>query len=180
MANRFCYLMNKLDQEKNLEKVRVQTGDTLYAGDVVLAETLDTNITDNIEVYAATPVTDYTAEYPCLVINQGYETLSDGRRPSGNPNIGDYSYTAGDDISVVRLEQDLKFQMSQECVDENVTIAVGVYLIPQNSDYQFTTSASIGSSKVALKIEALTEIGTGGNGGYEFVDAMIVRVVTGR
>lgn len=181
MANRICKLINALDQEKNLEKVVVQTGQTLYAGDLVLAETLDTTDSDNIEVYSVTPVSDYTAEYPCVIINQAFEKLSDGRRPEGNPNIGDYSYTVGDVISVIRLEQDLKFEISQECIDvDDTAIAVGVYLIPQNADFQFTSSASIGSSKVALKIEKETSIGTGGNGGYGFVDGVIVRVVTGR
>ena len=86
MANYFCRPLTKI-AESDVEKVKVPTGVTVYAGHVLMCEALDTSISGNREVYLGTVVSDVTADYPCIVITQKFEELSDGRRPAGQRRL---------------------------------------------------------------------------------------------
>lgn len=178
MTTKLCFPMHEI-AEKNIETVRVPTGATLSAGDVILAETLESG---GRRVYTGAQVTDITAEYPCLVISQGTYEDASGYRPSGHPNVGEITYAAGKVVTVVRLEKDLKFKMTSACLDNTgvVAPAAGVFLVAQNADYQLATSATIGSALVALKIEALDNTGMGGQMGMTYEAGVIARVVSGR
>ena len=175
MANHFCYPLFEV-QEDEVARVRVATGVTLRPGDIVLAETIDTALTDNLEVYSSTPVSDYTSDKPCIVINQGFEKTSDNRRIEGNPDYSTYTFTAGDVITVVRLKQGQKYQISDDCIDVGTALAAGVKLIPQNADYDLLSAASAGSSNISLNIDARNSIGVGGNMGMTYIDTSIARV----
>jgi hypothetical protein len=181
MANRICRPLIKLE-ERSVVKVEVPSGATLYAGDVILCETLDTTDSDNLEVYAGAIVADCTAQIPCIIINQGFETLSDGRRPDGQPDPSQYSYTAGNVVTAVRLHNDNLFFISHDCLDNKTSVppAVGVVLIPQNADYKLATAASVGSSLSGLTVEKVTTQGVGGQFGATFVNGVVARVTKGR
>ena len=181
MANRICRPLVKVE-ERSVVKVEVPSGATLYAGDVILCETLDTTDSDNIEVYAGAQVSDYTAQIPCIIINQGFEQLSDGRRPEGQPDFSQYTYTEGQVVTAIRLHNDIPFFISSDCLDNTgvVAPAVGVALIPQNTDYQLKTSASVGSSLSALTVEKVTTQGVGGQFGATFATGVVARVTKGR
>jgi len=80
------------------------------------------------------------------------------------------------------LENDLKFFISNDTLD-NVGVvapAIGVKLIPQATDYQLATSATIATSITALNIEKLQTQPIGGQFGSAFVAGVIARVVAGR
>jgi len=180
MANKYCKPLFKISPE---HKARVKLPDgTFYAGDVVLAEDLDTSISGNIEVYGATPISDYTSEIPCILVNAKWEQLSDGRRPAGNPDISTYNWADDDVLIAIRLHNDLKFEIADDCLDnpQSVTVATGVYMIPQNSDYQLKFASSVGSSASALKIEARQVKHNGGLSGDGYFNTSIVRVTKGR
>ena len=178
MANKICRPLFEV-QDFQYARIKVPTGQTYYPGDVVLAETLDTTITDNLEVYAPTPISDITTQYPVIIINQGFEVTSDGRRISGNPDISTYSYSAGTVLNAIRLHKDMKFIISDDCLDNTgvVAVAAGVYLIPQNSDVNLATSLTTGTAVTALKIELDTNEANGGLNGLNFVDTALARVV---
>lgn len=176
-----CRLLTEVS-EKNVERIKIPAGVTLKAGDVVMCEVLDTSDASNIDVYNGAQVADITADVPCIVINQGFEQLPDGRRPEGNPNPADYTFTEGMVITVIRLENDLKFFISNDTLD-NVGVvapAIGVKLIPQATDYQLATSSTIATSITALNIEKLQTQPIGGQFGSAFVAGVIARVVAGR
>lgn len=181
MANRICRPLIKVE-ERSVVKVEVPSGATLYAGDVILCETLDTTDSDNIEVYAGAQVSNYTTQVPCIIINQGFETLSDGRRPEGQPDFSQYTYTEGDVVTAIRLHNDLLFFISNDCLDNTgvVAPAAGVVLIPQNTDYQLATAASVGSSLAGLTVEKVTTQGVGGQFGSTFATGVVARVTKGR
>lgn len=179
MAYNICYPMTKVS-EKNVEKVKVPTGVTLYGGSIVMCETLDTTSSANREVYLGAAVVDKAVDFPCLVINQGFEQLSDGRRPEGNPNPGRFEFNAGDVVTSIRPEKDLKFFISEDIIDTTVALAVGQYIVPVNATYGFASIAAITTEKVALKIEKITTMAQGGQFGSEFATGVIARVVEGR
>lgn len=180
MANKSCYPMVKI-QDADVEKFRVQTGQTFYPGDIVKLETLDTGLTNNIEVYSPTPCASVTADRFCIIINQRFEQLTDGRRPTGNPDVSTYSYTVGQTIEAVRLRKNYTFFISDDCLDNTgVTApAVGVKLIPQVGDYQLATAASGGSSITVLNIEKDHSQPSGGQFGASFIQGSIARVTEG-
>lgn len=176
MANKICRALFKL-QDSDIAKMRVPSGETFEPGQVVKLETLDTNLTDNLEVYSPTPVSDYTADNLCIIINQGYETLTDGRRPTGQPDVSQYTYANEENLIAVRLRKTMKFFISDDVLDNTGVVAPadGVYLIPQNGDYDLATSASLGSAATGLVIDEYTNEQIG----RTFVDGSVCRVVAG-
>lgn len=180
MANKICYPLTKIP-EHLVEKVKVPTGKTYYGGTIVLCETLDTTDSANREVYAGATITDPTAQYPCIIINGGFEKLADGRRPEGNPNIGTFDFKAGDVATAIRLTPNLKFFISNDAVDVSATaIDVGVKLVPKDETNSLTTAATVGTNLTALNIEKVEYMGIGGNFGMDFVTGSVTRVVAGK
>ena len=178
MTTKICEPLHEI-AEKNVETVRVPTSVTLYAGDVIQAETLESGAR---RVYTGAQVTSITDQYPCIVISQGTYKDSSGYRPAGHPDIGAISYAATDVVTVIRLEKNQKFKITTDCLDNTATItpAAGVFLIPQASDYQLQTSATVATSVTALKIEALDNYGMGGNMALTYAAGVIARVVLSR
>jgi len=180
MANRSCYAMVKI-QDADVEKFRVQAGQTFYPGDIVKLETLDTGLSNNIEVYSPTPCASVTADRFCIIPNQRFEQLTDGRRPTGNPDVSTYTFTAGQTIEVIRLRKNYTFFISDDCLDNkgSVAPAVAVKLIPRVGDYQLATDATGGSSITVLNIEKRESQPSGGQFGASFIDGNIARVTEG-
>lgn len=180
MANKYCNVLFETRPE-DVVKIKVPTGLTFQQGNVIYCKTLDTSNSDNIEVYSATPISDYTAQIPVLVINQGFEELTDGRRPTGQADPTQFVYRAGQTITGIRLRKGQKFEISEDALDNTgvVALAAGVYLIPQNDDYDLATASSAGSSASALYVEKKTTKGIGGQFGGTFITTAICVVDVG-
>jgi len=180
MANKYCLPMCKI-LDVDVEKFRVPVGYTFYPGDVVKLETLDTGLSNNLEVYSPTPLATASTDRLCIVINQGFEHLSDGRRPAGNPDITTYSYPAGETVTAIRLRTNYPFHISYDCLDNtgSVSPAIGVYLVGQVGDYQLATASSFTTERQVLKIEKLETVKTGGQFGVASINAVIARVIEG-
>jgi len=175
MAN-FCYPLHDKISEKLVEVVVVPTGATLTAGDIILAETL---VVGSKKVYAGTKVADITKDEPAIIIDQRFEELVGGRRPDGGNMLEDIKFVAGDKVHVIRLSKNMKYEIAIDKLDNTgvVVPAAGVFLIPKNGSWTLSTSATIGTAKVALKIEAVASVPTGGNLGLGFSGSVIARVV---
>ena len=176
MANKRCRALFKI-QDIDIAKMKVPSGETFAPGQIVKLETLDTNITDNLEVYSPTPVSDYTADNLCIIINQEFETTSDGRRITGQPDVSQYTYANEENLIAVRLTKNMKFFISDDCLDNTGVVipADGVYLIPQNGDYDLATSATLSSAATGLIIDEYTNEWVGRTS----VDGSVCRVVAG-
>ena len=175
MAN-FCYPLHDKIDEKLVEVVEVPAGATLTAGDIILAETLKAG---SNKVYAGAQVADITADQPCIIIDQGFEELSDGRRPDGGNMLTDISFTEGDKVHVIRMNKNMKYEIAVDKLDNTGTVApaAGKFLIPQNGEWKFATANAIGTAVVALKIESVASVATGGNLGLGFSSSVIARIV---
>lgn len=162
-------------------KVRVPAGATLHAGEVVVAETLDTGLGyGNWDVYAPTQVADADKESVAIILNGGFETLDDGRRPDGQPDYTQYDFQAGDVITTHRLLPEVRFEVSVESCDDTVTgatIVPGDNLIPKAGQYTLSYSAkgTAVTAKNYLTVEAVKYFRLGGLSGADFAQTMVVR-----
>jgi hypothetical protein len=174
MANYICRPMVNVP-DYLVASVTVPAGQTIYAGSVVNLATLDTSISGNFSVYAAaTPVTATLGVQMGLVINGGWELLSDGRRPEGQPDYTQYSYAAGEVITVVVLAPKIRFEISDDAVTASGTPAVGEFLYPVNNSWKLTDGASVPSGTFSsLKILAKKYFRLGGLYGGQFASTMV-------
>lgn len=177
---RFCIPMVKIE-ERHVVKIKVPASTTLRPGDVVELGNLASG-TANIEVYdVAAP--DAVADTNIAIIpNQAFFQNSNGQRPSGNPNPGDFEYTAGQVIYAIRCATDYPFQISDDALDNTGTVAPApnVKLVLQAGDYQLATASSAGSSGIVFNIEKTQTVPVGGNFGLGFDAANIAVIETGR
>ena len=96
MANYLCRVTNPRVPDYLVIKVSVPSGQTLNAGDVVPVMTLDDTIPNNYQVFTGIqPATNNLGVRMALIINDGFETLPDGRRPAGQPDYTQYTYSEG-------------------------------------------------------------------------------------
>lgn len=162
-------------------KIRVPEGVTLTAGNVVVAEVLDTELGyGNWDVYAPSQVADAAKEDIAIILNGGFETLSDGRRPDGNADYTQYQFMGGDVVTAHRLLPQVRFEISEDACDNTVgaaTVVPGDNLIPKNGQYTLTYSAkgTTVSTKNYLMVEATKYFRLGGQSGSEFAQTMVVR-----
>lgn len=162
-------------------KVRVPEGETLHAGLVVVAENLDADLGyGNWDVYKPSKVADITKENIAIVLNGGFETLPDGRRPDGNADYTQYIMNEGEVVTAHRLLPEVRFEVSEDACDNTVTAATvvpGDNLIPKNGQYELTYSGK-GTNVTAknyLTVEATKFFRLGGMSGSAFAETMIVR-----
>ena len=157
----------------------------LVPGNVVVAETLDTTISGNQVAYAPAQVTDANTQKVALVLNGQFETMSDGRRPDGNPDWTTYVYNQGDIAEAVRLMPNQRFEISVDACDATVqaaatagTLVAGDNLIPKNGLMTLTFSASgiAITTPNYLTVEKLNYFRDGGLYGAKTITTMIVRV----
>lgn len=163
-------------------KVRVPAGKTYHAGNVVVAEALDTGLGyGNWDVYAPTTVEDITKEDIVLVLNNGFETLADGRRPDGQPDYTQYTFNAGEVVTAHRLLPEVRFEISIDACDSTVSgaagLAVGDNLIPANGKdvLVYSAKATEVTAKNYLTIEAIKYFRLGGQFGGDFAKTLVVR-----
>lgn len=168
----------KLSSE-HIAKVKIpSTG--LKAGQCVIADTLDASILGNLDTFVATqPTTENLASGNlAIVLNGGFETLSDGRRPEGQPDYTQYNYKDGDEpATVVFVDEHLTFEISLDVVDgattSNPKQDVGKYLIPKNASNSLTLSETANVGGKSLKIVAIRDFPVGGLYGNDFVKTYV-------
>lgn len=166
-------------------QIRVPAGEELHAGHVVVAEDLDATIRGNYSVYAPTKVADATKEDIAIVLDGGFETLADGRRPEGQPDYTQYTFGEGEVVTAFRLNvPNPKFELSVDACDNTVsaaltagTLAAGDNLIPKASQYELTYSkkGTAVTAKNYLVVEALKFFRLGGKSGEEMANTLVVR-----
>lgn len=163
--------------------IKVPEGDSMAAGEVYKAETLDTTIPGNITVYVAEYVTDKN-DLPVIALNDSFETLLDGRRPDGQPDYTQYVYNEGEVINSVRLDKNVKLelgtdtlsnQLDMKDIDDTNLKDTWLYI---NNEGRLTWSNSFAnvSSRVYFVIEAVKYFRLGGQSGMEFARTLVVRV----
>lgn len=169
--------------DKDMIKVCVPAATTLRAGNVLTAEALDSAISGNYDVYVPANLVDVTSDEICILLNDGFEVLSDGRRPNGNSAYTTYTYKTGDVIVGVRLNvPNIKLEISEDAIvlPQGVTfanIAVGGKLVPVNGTNTliYETAETTTTAKNYLKIEAKKQFLTGGVSGDVNINTLIVR-----
>lgn len=163
--------------------IKVPEGDSMAAGEVYKAETLDTTIPGNTTVYVAEYVTDKN-DLPVIALNDSFETLLDGRRPDGQPDYTQYVYNEGEVINSVRLDKNVKLelgtdtlsnQLDMKDIDDTNLKDTWLYI---NNEGRLTWSNSFAnvSSRVYFVIEAVKYFRLGGQFGMEFARTLVVRV----
>ena len=177
MANYLCRATNPRVPDYLVKKVSVPTGVTLHAGDIVYLKALDTNIDNNYQVYAAgKPATADLGLRAAIIINDGFETLPDGRRPDGQPDYTQYTYQAGDVVTAILLVSGLDFEVSTDAISGSVS--VGSFVEPVDGQYAGKVVASRTSGTTsAMKVLATKNFRIGGQFGYQFIDTVVATVV---
>lgn len=176
MANRICRAVTEVPAYMVLN-VKVPTGKTYYAGDVLLVDALDTDIVGNWSVF--TPVEPATANLGsrmAIVVNGGFETLSDGRRPNGQPDYSQYSFIEGDIMTVILLTEGMTFEISTDCI-ESGTPTVGYSIHPVNGATKMTTASTTPAGTYsAFNTLAKRNFRAGGQFGGTFIPTVIAQV----
>jgi len=164
-------------ESAHIAKIKVPSGG-LYAGQVVYCEELDSTITNNFEVYLATkPVTsNFASKNLAIVLNGGFETMSDGRRPEGQPDFTQYSYAEGEIATVAFIDRHLRFSISGDSIDSDTIgdIAIGKYLIPLDDSNSLAVATSVPDAiTTALKVVAIRNMPVGGDFGLGYATTYI-------
>jgi len=162
---------------EHIAKVLVPSGG-LYAGQVVYCENLSSSIDKNYEIYSATKPTsaNFDSKNLAIVLNGGFETLADGRRPDGQPDFTQYTFEAGETATVVFIDRHIKYSIGYDSIDTNTvsTIAIGKYLIPLNNSNNLAVATSVPTTTAcALKVVGIRSMALGGNLAGEYATTYI-------
>lgn len=182
MPNYLCRAANPRVPDYLIIKVAVPTGQTMNAGDVFPVTALDTDIDNNYQVFAGTqPATASLGNRMAIVINDGFETLEDGRRPAGQPDYTQYTFGEGEVVTAVLLVPGLMFEISKDCLTNATSIAAGNILEPVNGAYTLNTkTAHTAGTKSALRVlNADKNFRMGGQFGYNFIETVVAIVEDG-
>lgn len=171
MANYISQVMTPKLSAEHIAKVSVPVNG-LIPGQVVVADTFDATITGNHEVFVAGAVTaeNLNSKHFAIVLNDGFETLEDGRRPAGQPNYYQYTFTRENEVApIVFLDRHIEFNIGSSSIVGGKA-NVGQYLYPTAGSTQLTAGDSIPSGTgCALKVMATYNTPIGGmfGGGFE-------------
>ena len=163
---------------------RVPENTEIVAGEVFKAEYLDDSIYGNYTVYLP-ELMESVEDEPAIVINNGFETMNDGRRPNGQPDYTQYVYKAGEVITAVRLVPDVRFELGTDGLDnvedllaQDASKIIGTWLYPtiNSSSLIWTDDFDDIDTKVYLYIENIKWFRLGGKSGSQFAYTLIVRV----
>lgn len=161
-------------------QIKVPAADELHAGLVVVAENLDTSIRGNLSVYAPTKVANITKDDLAIILDGGFETLSDGRRPDGQPDYTQYTFKSGEVVTAMRLLPETKYELSIDACGDTVAkaeVAPGDNLIPEVEKYELKYSAkgTEVTAKNYLTVEAVKYFRLGGQSGMDMAKTLVVR-----
>ena len=149
MANYVGYCITPKIPSDKFVKVLVPEGG-LHAGQIVnvvsLASSVD-GVANNIEVFTATQPTTATlgSKFFALVVNGGFETLADGRRPAGQPDYTQYVYAEGEVATAIIMDKNLMFEIGVGTVSGGTVATpssdIGKYIVPANATYTGAVAA---------------------------------------
>lgn len=182
MANYLCRATNPRIPDYLVIKVSVPTGQTMHAGDVFPVVELDDSISNNYQVFTGTqPATANLGVRMAIVINDGFETLEDGRRPAGQPDYTQYTYAEGEVVTAILMVPGLVFEISNDCVTNGSSAVVGDFVEPVNGAYAMSRVASgtgrTASTKSGMKVLYVGKnFRMGGQFGSNFIQTMVCMV----
>lgn len=160
----------------------VPEGTQMHTGDIYVAETLNEDLGyGNWTVYNPDTISDITKQIPVIILNNGFETLTDGRRPDGQPDYTQYTFNEGEVVTAHRLLPEVRFEISIDACDATVSgasgLAVGDNLIPANGKdvLVYSAKATTVTAKNYLTIEAIKYFRLGGQFGGDFAKTLVVR-----
>lgn len=161
-------------------KVSVPAGQTMTAGALVPVAQLDNTIPNNWQVFTgAQPAAANLGVRMALVINDGFETLPDGRRPAGQPDYTQYVYHEGDVVTAILLVPGLMFEIGMDCLTNADAVAVGNFIEPVAGQYFGSVKAArTDGTESALKvIYTGKNFRLGGMMGGEFATTVVAMAV---
>jgi hypothetical protein len=136
MANYVSRVASPRVPDYNVIKVRVPAGVTLTPGSFIPLVKLDDTLPNNWQVFAGEkPVTANLASQMAIVINDGFETLPDGRRPDGQPDYTKFTFIEGDVVTAILLTPGLVFELSVDCITNGTAAVAGDVIEPVNGAY---------------------------------------------
>ena len=137
MANYVSRAANPRIPDYMVVKAVVPAGVTLYPGSFVPLVQFDTGIASNWQVFTASqPATANLTQQMAIVINDGFETLPDGRRPEGNPDYTTYTFKEGDVVTCVLCAPGVVFELSVDCITNGTALVAGDVIEPVNGSYK--------------------------------------------
>lgn len=153
----------------------------VFPGQFVCLNELSGDIPDNFSVFEAEePTASNIGEQTiAVVVNDGFETLLDGRRPAGDPNYFHYEIPSGECFTCVFVDNHLMYHIGMESIDadDREDTVMGKYLIPQAGSNFWAVSDTIPKNiSCALKILAFRNLAVGG---AEYTDSAPVAVCAG-
>lgn len=161
-------------------QVIVPANVTLFAGQVVALDAYPSGasaLPGNLFTYAVTAPGIATKRVGIVLGGSGFETLPDGRRPKGQPDYTQYTYGAGDVVTVVVLEKNMRYEISTDVLSDTTNIAVGNYLTisaASGANYKLATAAaSTAANTTNIKILATNNFPLGGQFGGNFANTLI-------
>lgn len=176
--NYICRLVNDVP-DICIAEVRVAAGTTLRAGNVIVAENLDSGIASNYKVYVPGTVADVTTEEIAVVLgNDTFYTLANGMRIDGIPDYTQYEYQAGEVVKVVRLNvANIKLEISKDALAVGANVEVGGKLIPVNATktFAYESQSVLTTALNYLKVEGKRNFRLGGQFGADTAETYIVR-----
>lgn len=178
MSNNIGYCTTNKLGSRHIAKVLVPSGG-LVAGNIVVLDSLASGIANNFEVYTAgQPATaGLGGTHFAMIQNGGIETLTDGRRPDGQPDYTQYSYAQGDVVTAVFLDPHLTFEVGVSTVTNGTTATpssdIGSFIVPANGTYVGDVAASNSGIGMSLKIVAVKYLPLGGFFGLEYAPTYV-------
>lgn len=176
-VGRLCRPVTEVPEYMVLQ-VRVGAGQTIYAGDIIDINGLDTVIVNNYNVFACNqPTTARLGRQMAIVINGGFEQLLDGRRPNGQPDYTQYSFTEGEIITVILLKSGVRFEISQASLTVTGTLAKGFGIFPVNGSFKPSSAVAVPSGTYSsLNVLQLKYFRAGGQNGAQFIPTVVAIV----
>lgn len=178
MANYVGYCVTPNVPSDKCVKVLVPAGG-LHAGQIVnlvsLAATVDSVVENNLEVWTATQPTTATlgSKHFAMIVPAGsLETLSDGRRPAGQPDYTQYAYAEDEVADAVIMDKNLMFEIGVSTVTGGTTATpatdIGKFIVPANGTYTGAVAADA-TAGLCLKIVGTRYFANGGLFGAGFI-----------
>lgn len=159
----------------------------IVPGEIFVTEELNVGLGNgNWDVFDTDLMTEEN-QIPAIIINGGFEKLSDGRRPEGQPDYTQYKYTAGDVASAIKLLPETKFEITPDGLsnfsdflaalnaDESSIAGTWLYPTVNQSNLTWTNDFSVITTKVYLIVEAVKDFRIGGMFGNDFAKTLVVR-----
>lgn len=166
-------------------KFIVPKSDEILAGEFYVAENLNEELGyGNWDVYQLDKFSNEN-EVPAIILNGNFETLSDGRRPNGQPDYTQYKFIGEDVASAIRLLPEIKFELSIDILDNledfKAALSDGIentYIYPElnSNKFKWTKNLEDINTKTYMVIESLKYFRLGGLFGSDFAQTIIVRV----